>query len=676
MTDNYRLATNRFKLTLAQEYVSRVENSNGASGLFAFIGKSNPWIGSDANIADPTNASEKVVDSYQEMVCGKKIGGGGIKLMAPRHDWGAGTVYTPWNHTDSKIFSKNFFSVVNAAAYYHVFKCLDNNSNAASQVPPTFSDTSAEDEFYQTGDGYVWKYMYSISKEDWNSFATRDFIPVIPNSNVTSNAVSGSIDIIKVESGGAYYSNYLEGQWISSDIQVAGNTLIYGISNSASSTNGYYSNCIITITEGKGKGQYREITNYEVSGSVKQITVNGAFTTIPDSTSQYSISPKVIISGSGQTINVVARALINAATSNSVYSIEILERGAGYRLATANIAPNGFVPVSNVAVLSPILPPSGGHGANAYVELGVTSVGISVTFSNTEANTISTDNDYRQIGLILDPLWANVAIDTLNTDGTSGSNGTFLVGETVLQANPMFLTGNVSVNTTSAVVTGTGTNFANVFSASDRVLLKAGSSYHVANVASVTNATSLTLSTNGIFTNTSCNIAKLLVTSSGVSTNVTAGGLRLTNVAGNVVVGGWLTGLSSRAVATVNSITISARSGKTFATFNQLTTFVGTLTSGTFQEDEAVYQGTAGFGNFHSIDTISGITRIYIVDEEGTFTDTGTITGNASGAVFTYTAKYNGDLVKDSGEILYLENISPVSRANNQSEVLKIVVEL
>lgn len=681
MTDSIRIATNRYKQNVTEKLQATANNTTNTSGLYVFIGASNPYVGSEANVPEPDNTRLQEANTYTQMICGKRVGSSGILQMIRRVDWAANTIFQPYSHSDSDLFDKDFYSVVNAAAFYHVFKCLENNSNAYSTTPPNYADTSAEDTYYETSDGYVWKYMYSITKEEWDNFATREFIPVIPNANVSGNAVSGAIDVIKVESGGGFYSNYIEGTWSASDIQIAGNTLVYGLSNNAVSTNGYYTNCILTISEGTGKGQYREITGYSVLALTKEITINSAFTTIPDSTSQYTISPKVLVTGDGsETSNVVARALINAASSNSVYKVEILNRGAGYRKATASVCVNPYVAVTNTANLTVIIPPIGGHGANVISELGVTAFGVSVKLSNTESNTIPSDNDYRQIGIINDPAWCNVGIYVLNTDGSSGSNGTFLMNEKVLKIEPVQIFGNASMNTTSAVITGTGTTFQRTFSSNSWIMLQAGSSYFLTRVNSVTNSTSLSLVSNGAFANASCNVSLVNVKGYGYVANVSSGFVRLCNVhCQNLTSNDFLMGVNSYAVGLVNNYVIQGVE-KSFGTFDQRMKFTGTLTSGTFVEDEPVYMEVSGSnvatGNFHATDSIGGNTKIYVTNVSGNFLGSGNIIGNTSGAIFAVTAKYDGDFVKDSGEILYLENITPVSRGNNQSEIVKIVIEV
>jgi hypothetical protein len=52
------------------------------------------------------------------------------------------------------------------------------------------------------------------------------------------------------------------------------------------------------------------------------------------------------------------------------------------------------------------------------------------------------------------------------------------------------------------------------------------------------------------------------------------------------------------------------------------------------------------------------------------------ITGNTSGATLSNLLnKYPGDFVVGSGEVLYLENLDPITRSDNKSEIIKIILE-
>jgi hypothetical protein len=52
------------------------------------------------------------------------------------------------------------------------------------------------------------------------------------------------------------------------------------------------------------------------------------------------------------------------------------------------------------------------------------------------------------------------------------------------------------------------------------------------------------------------------------------------------------------------------------------------------------------------------------------------INGLTSGATIeNLSNKYPGDFVVGSGEVLYLENLDPITRSGNKSEIIKIILE-
>ena len=70
---------------------------------------------------------------------------------------------------------------------FNVYKCLDNNGNAASTVEPTGTSSS----ILTTGDGYKWKYMYTLSATQQDKlFIYRFYGLVATNSTVSSDRIS------------------------------------------------------------------------------------------------------------------------------------------------------------------------------------------------------------------------------------------------------------------------------------------------------------------------------------------------------------------------------------------------------------------------------------------------------------------------------------------------------
>jgi hypothetical protein len=680
-TDSNRLVTNAGKLeVIFNDLINYVNNPGATSGLYIFTANPNPWPGSDIDIGVPDNTPATVVNTYNNMIFGKQVGYDQVFVMIPRYDWESGTVFTMYTDTDANLYSENFYTVVNSSSEYYVFKCLNNNNDSPSTEAPNFSDTSPDDTYYQTSDGYLWKYMYTIDRTTFNSIATSNFIPVIPDANVVANSVAGAIDVIAVNQSGSFYNNYYAGQFDASTIEIGSNPLVYGLGFDASSVNGYYIGCILTITDGTGKGQYSLVDNYQVLGTAKEVILNQPFLTVPDATSQYQISPSITVVGDGkQSSNVVARALINAASSNSIYSVEILDRGEGYRFATATVNTSPSAPVTNNAILQVIIPPHGGHGANPYSELGGTRVGITVTYANSESNTITTQGSYRTIGLLKEPLFANIQINTFNSTGNSGSNGQFLVPETIYQYTASLLSnlgGTISCNASSNVVVGTNTSFLSSFSNGGAIFITDEQSNNFLGVINyVANNTYLVLDSNCTFTSANVHVGIANISATGTATFFQTSVLNVTNVGGTFGTGSNIIGGTTGATASIANTLINGIE-KTTTTFQQLTTYIGTIQGvAAFIPGETVYQLQSGATAV--LQSVAyGNTAIYLDNEVGIFNVNQSIVGNTSGATFNVTSKYPGDLVPDSGEILYLEDFGPISRSNTQSETIKIILEL
>lgn len=419
-----QLITNYFRLHNVKKFQESI-TSAANTVYYVFVGKHTPFANGDTVVPSAYDTIEEVnVDSYRNMVFGKRVTSADVAVMVPRHDWTSNTVYERYQ-ANTVLWDSKFYAGVDASSSYHVFKVLDNNNGAPSTAQPDFAETSAADEYYSTSDGYVWKYMYSVPKNTMDKFASELYVPVVPNANVSGNAVSGAIDVIKISEEGSNYDTFFTNTFNATDLRIGGNTVLYGLAADASPNTSFYLDSYLYIKSGTGIGQIKQIVNYFVVGESKRVVLESAFDTAPDATSEYEITPGVIVVGDGT--GAKARAIVNTASSNSIHQIEIINRGEGYSYASAYVVGNTGG-VSNSAVIVPVVGPKGGHGYNAEAELGGRYLGISVTFANNESNTISTDNDYRTIGLLKNPLFANVELTIANTSGI------YAVGERVTQA--------------------------------------------------------------------------------------------------------------------------------------------------------------------------------------------------------------------------------------------------
>jgi hypothetical protein len=352
----------------------------------------------------------------------------------------------------------------------------------------------------------------------------------------------------------------------------------------------------------------------------------------------------------------------------------MLNPGRGYIKASANVYTPNTISVSNTAILRPIISPKNGHGFNSAVELNSKQLCVSVTFANTESNTIVASNDFRQVGIIKDPIFRGLKIETKKlSDGSDGTDGTFIEGETISVFTQSLMNGTASVNTTSTTLVGSNTDFANSVSISDKLLLVANTQLSIQTVLGVTNATHLTMSSNGSFQNASCSIYKISLGASGIVSNTTSNTVGISNVIPIIHQNESLIGLTSLARANAANITLrGSNRNDGLMTFNQLTEVQGSRT-GTFVQDEKIYRGSLSEANAVFISGNSSV--MFINDVSGTLTTGQTLVGSNSGATFLITNKYDSDVIPLSGEVLYFQNNLPVTRSNSQTESIKIVLE-
>lgn len=194
----------------AEQLIESVSEPAPNTKIYLTYGKTTSW----ANDADPPTANSSVATIYEiwnNMIGGKRLLGGDFHHVIPRYNWTLGNTYIAYDHLNPNLISGNVpFYIVTSA--YNVYKCLSNNKNSQSTIEPT---SIVPNITYQTGDGYLWKYMYSIPDSEKLRFTTTNYIPVktlIEDDGslqwqVQNTAISGAIHHIKVTDAGSGYTN-------------------------------------------------------------------------------------------------------------------------------------------------------------------------------------------------------------------------------------------------------------------------------------------------------------------------------------------------------------------------------------------------------------------------------------------------------------------------------------
>lgn len=203
MTSRYSKDIEIFSAKQFIESVSEPQSSN----VYFTIGKVTPWA-NDAAPPQANTSTSVLYELWRNMVGAKRLSGNDMRHVIPRHDWTSNTVYSMYDNLIDSIQlldANNKFYVLTED--WNVYKCLSNNNGAISNYKPTSTATIGN---FQTTDGYIWKYMYTLSAEERLNFITDDFIPVktLPLNDgsaqwlVQDSSIDGAIDVIKVANGG------------------------------------------------------------------------------------------------------------------------------------------------------------------------------------------------------------------------------------------------------------------------------------------------------------------------------------------------------------------------------------------------------------------------------------------------------------------------------------------
>lgn len=252
------------RINNAEQFKESVSEPSPNTRIYLTYGRVDPW----SNEAAPDTAKTSYATVYEvwgNMIGGKKITGNDMRHIIPRFNWTANTKYIAYDDQNPNLWDKNTqFYIVTSD--YNVYKCIANNNSANSTVEPTSLKQTSTDI---TNDGYVWKYMYTLSDQDLLRYSTNDYIPVKTLSSsdgstqwgVQSSAVPGSIESIVITNGGSGYTNANsvivtvtgDGTYATATANV--NTVSQTIRSIVISNPGQdYSTATVTITGGNGSG--------------------------------------------------------------------------------------------------------------------------------------------------------------------------------------------------------------------------------------------------------------------------------------------------------------------------------------------------------------------------------------------------------------------------------------
>lgn len=575
------------------------------------------------------------------------------------------TVYDMYDDMRDETTVNNYV-ITKEGSNYYCYRCLDDNNDVRSTEQPLYATVLGNSNaVFRTADGYSWKFLFSATQNDFDLYGSTSLFPLM---KYTTNPIvdTGKLDIVAVENVGLGYGNYVQGTFGAADLRINGDRTMFAIANSAASgINGYYTGCSLYVSSGLGIGEWRIITDYISNANGNYVFLDSNLDTVQNG-STFEVFPRVKIKNNGAEANVRARAIINSA-GNTVQRVEILTSASNLFNMTATVVANDAVGVLVSAAVRPINSPYGGHGHDLINELRAKHVGLSLSLANTENATIPGNNNYQIVGLIKNPVFANVALNITNTISS------FVVGETISKVTYTKV-GVGSINTTSnSLVFSQFTSTDNLIGR--RLLLSMANSFASAKALTLnswTNSTAVALSSNSSFACSTADVYLLTLAANAVFTTYNgATQLIVSALDKPVVTGDILLGMTTGAFATVNNAII-ADVPKAFSTFVGLQKYRLSTISGSFIANEIITNGTAN-SHFDSYLNDGTYKYVYTFNSSTIFAVGDTISGAQSLAIGTIDKVYSPEILPGSGQVLYMENIDNIQRANT-TELFKFYI--
>ena len=407
-----RITTNSFRSILVHNFIDMIENEN-----VYIMGSS-----TSKDSYDISKSNRYSNNFLERVIFGKQILSDDIRPMITFIPWSSGTVYDQYDDTE-ELENKNFYIISEPegdGGDYHIFKCLFNNNGTPSITKPIFDQNLYEANLNYifdsaSDDGYIWKYMFSVSSASVRKYQSGDLFPIERDQFVEDSAKQ-SIDVILVENidDNSGYEK-IEGSFvdiISPEENI--DRFIIRTEQYFNPVRGFYVDRVIFVQKDQsstdiGARQYK-ITdsgeNEEGDLYIDVIDYNSGDFEISTSNDTFTILPRVEIEGAGT--GAEALAIVEG---DSIVKIKMLTSGEGFYNATASI--KGFeLDANNIneAILRPVISPREGHGSNPSRELYSNKICISkIIFDNIE-DIVPSTNTYTRLGIVKTPEFTDQVI--------------------------------------------------------------------------------------------------------------------------------------------------------------------------------------------------------------------------------------------------------------------------
>jgi len=206
------IITDSLKRVLLDNLITEVATA-GAS-YYIGIGNSQDWDSSDT-APTPTNTLREERNLRLRLQSIKSAED--VSYVVPRNNWTAGTIYSGWDDNASSHPTTPYFVITDDNSVYMCLKQGRDNTGAA--IASTVKPTGASISSFLTADGYMWKFLYTLTAGDANKYLTANYMPVkfitstdssspaadIEQKGIQDAAIPGQIGSVRIINGGSGY---------------------------------------------------------------------------------------------------------------------------------------------------------------------------------------------------------------------------------------------------------------------------------------------------------------------------------------------------------------------------------------------------------------------------------------------------------------------------------------
>ena len=380
------IITEKFRQHNATQFYESFSEAS-ASTYYLIIGKSTPFTtgtsgGSDSSPSTPADDVSREFYNWDSALAAKKIPSTDVTYALPRRNWANSTIYDMYkdNISSSSTATSGATNLYDSKFYFMTsdHRVYKVLDNNDGAAYSGSEPTSTSTSPFALG-GYVLKYMYSITASEAAKYLTTDYMPVSDDSTVSAAATDGKIESLVVTAG----SGYTDGTYYAA---------IYGDGTSAGTS----------------------------SGAIVRITISSG-----------SIVSFGLTAGTDTTIH----------EGGAAYTYGTINLGSDYIFSDSSLSSSTTIGSGSGGAITVIISPKEGHGDSAIKELGGHYVMTATTLTQAEGDDISTANDFREVGMVVDPttygtstVASATTVRLTNAVKLSSSSGTFDVDEKISNA--------------------------------------------------------------------------------------------------------------------------------------------------------------------------------------------------------------------------------------------------